>query len=125
MKKTLLTIAATVAITTSAQAMDAVSQAKMKDWVSSATPLLMQAEACDSPNYIKAYETAYEIAHVSAGVPQGDVWSSIIDMEFNLALLGRVAPYVAARCCSNGEDGLNCSCDHSLPEGKAETRQLV
>ena len=85
MKKTLLTIAAITTLSTSAQAMDAVSQAKMEDWVKTATPMLMLAQACDSPNYIKAYQTAYDIAHVAAGVQAGDVWSSIIDMEFNMA----------------------------------------
>ena len=87
MKKTLLTIAAVATISTSAQAMDAVSQAKMKDWVETITPMLVLAEACDSPNYLDLYKTAYKVAHVAAGVEEGDMWSSIIDMEFNMAPL--------------------------------------
>ena len=85
MKKTLLTIAATVAITTSAQAMDAVGQAKMKNVVNTiAAPMLMPLEACGAKNYIDMYQSMYKLAHMAGGIPEGDMWSSVIDIEFSM-----------------------------------------
>ena len=85
MKKALLTIAAVATLSTSAQAMDAVATAKMKSWVEKATPILMMADACNSPKYIEAYEVSYKVAHMAAQVAPGDMWSDIIDMEFTIA----------------------------------------
>ena len=82
MKKTLLTIAATVAIATTAQAdvTNPVNEAKTKDYMISSYPLVEMAMACKLDQRFDFLQQVMDISYSKAGATGDSIQKSIVDM---------------------------------------------
>ena len=82
MKKTLLTIAATIAIATTAQAdvTNPVHEAKTKDFMVKSYPLVEMSMACKLDTRFEYLEQVMDISYSKAGATGDSIQKSIVDM---------------------------------------------
>ena len=82
MKKALLTIAATIALSTTAQAdvTNPVNEAKAKDWMASSYPMVEMTQACKLDTRFEYLEKVMDIAYMKAGATGDEMQKSIVNM---------------------------------------------